>query len=185
MSLAALGLTMSDRIEHTSESDGIMQCRYMAAAYPSLTGDESCSEHEHNAPTFALARALTEAIQEAEPTDEQIGWALDDAAAIIGDFDPAPLTWTVTKPQISRETGIDFTFEVNGIDYIVQPSGDGEIQHPISREEFDSWFEDDDGWDDEDEDCQHEWELRSEHDLWVCAWCSAEVTSPPGQQSTP
>lgn len=37
-------------------------------------------------------------------------------------------------------------------------------------------------WDGDDEDtCQHEWELRSEHDLWVCAWCQAEVTSPPGQ----
>lgn len=30
-----------------------------------------------------------------------------------------------------------------------------------------------------EDECQHEWELRSEHDLWVCAWCSAEVTSPP------
>lgn len=33
---------------------------------------------------------------------------------------------------------------------------------------------------DEDDSCQHEWELRSEHDLWVCAWCQTEVTSPPG-----
>jgi hypothetical protein len=32
---------------------------------------------------------------------------------------------------------------------------------------------------DGDEDCQHEWELRSEHDSWVCAWCQAETTTPP------
>lgn len=37
---------------------------------------------------------------------------------------------------------------------------------------------------DDDARCQHEWELRSEHDLWVCAWCQAETTAPsipPGQ----
>ena len=39
---------------------------------------------------------------------------------------------------------------------------------------LDAW-EDDDS---EDENCQHEWELRSEHDTWVCAWCQAETTTP-------
>lgn len=41
-------------------------------------------------------------------------------------------------------------------------------------------------WDEDDADggCQHEWELRSEHDLWVCAWCSAEVTSPSGESKS-
>ena len=41
---------------------------------------------------------------------------------------------------------------------------------------------------DEQDECQHEWELRSEHDTWVCCWCDAETTSPeqhtsPGQRS--
>ena len=31
---------------------------------------------------------------------------------------------------------------------------------------------------DEQDECQHEWELRSEHDTWVCCWCDAETTSP-------
>lgn len=35
------------------------------------------------------------------------------------------------------------------------------------------------------DDCQHEWELRSEHDSWVCAWCQSESTYPPGEPTFP
>lgn len=44
------------------------------------------------------------------------------------------------------------------------------------RRPFDARQIDDDA---DDEDCQHEWELCSEHDTWVCAWCQAETTLPP------
>lgn len=40
-------------------------------------------------------------------------------------------------------------------------------------------------WDDEDDECQHEWELRSEHDTWVCAWCQAETTAPVSRPTRP
>ena len=73
------------------------QCRYMRAAYPTLDAVDTCSEHRHDAPTFALARALAEVFQQPDPDDERIGWFLDDAAAVIDDFDPAPLSWTVTS----------------------------------------------------------------------------------------
>lgn len=141
------------------------QCRYMAAAYPTLDADESCSEHRHDATTFALARAMASVFQQLDPTDEQIGWCLDDAAAVVDDFDSAPLSWTVTEPEVTREAGLDFTLTVNGVDYVVQQS-EGEPSHPVSRTEWESWTA--------EAGCAHDWTLRPESDTHVCEICGEE-----------
>lgn len=160
----------------SAEKGATAKCRFMAAAYPTLDVEDTCTEHRHDAPTFALAEAMAKAFQDPNPSDEQIGWLLNDAAAVVDDFDPAPLSWAVTKPRMTREVGLDFTLTINGIEYVIQEndSGGHVESHPVSREEWESWLDDDA----DDEDCQHEWELRSEHDSWVCAWCQAETTSP-------
>jgi hypothetical protein len=125
------------------------QCRYMHAAYPSLTAEDSCSEHRHDAPTFALARAMAVAFQQPDPTDEQIGWCLDDAAEVVDDFDPAPLSWTVTPPELTREAGLDWTLTINGAEYVIQQndSGGHVVVHPVSREQWDIWMTEAEGSD--------------------------------------
>lgn len=125
----------------------VQQCRYMKAAYPTLDAGDTCSEHRHDAPTFALARAMAVGFQQPEPTDEQVGWFLDDAAAVIDDFDPAPLIWTVTEMEVTREAGLDWTLTINGIDYVMQEndSGGHVVTHPVSRSQWQSWMDEADG----------------------------------------
>ena len=118
------------------------KCRYMEAAYPDLDAEDTCEEHRHDEPTFALARAFAVAFQETEePTLEQVAWFLNDAGAVIGDFDPAPLNWTVTQTELTRESGLEFTFTINGIEYVLQTndSGGHVESHPLSRTTWDEW----------------------------------------------
>lgn len=118
------------------------KCRYMEAAYPDIDAEDTCTEHRHDAPTFALARAFAIAFQETEePTAEQVAWFLDDAGAVVGDFDPAPLVWTVTQTELTREVGLEATFTINGIDYVIQENNSGGhvVCHPLSRTTWDEW----------------------------------------------
>jgi hypothetical protein len=137
------------------------KCRYMQAAYPTLDADDTCSEHRHDEQTFALARAMATAFQQPDPTDEQVGWCMDDAAAVVDDFDPTPDAWVVTQPEVTDEVGLDFTLSVNGVPYVVQPS-EWEPSHPVSRAQWEAW---------EDEDCDHDWIIRPESDTRVCEFC--------------
>lgn len=130
---------MTVRNEGPAENAVSGQCRFMAAAYPAL-GAESCTEHPHDEPTFALARAFAVACQSPDPTDEQVGWMLDDAAAVVDDFDPVPAAWVVTEPQLTTEVGLDFTLTVNGEPYVIQQS-EWEPSHPLSRAQWDKWTE--------------------------------------------
>jgi hypothetical protein len=140
------------------------QCDYMRAAYPSLDAEDTCSEHRHDDPTFTLARAMAVAFQQPDPTDEQIGWCMDDAAAVVDDFDPTPDSWTVTEPEVTDEAGLDFTLSINGRPYVVQPS-EWEPSRPVSRAQWEAW---------QDEDCDHDWTIRPESDTRVCEFCGAE-----------
>lgn len=136
----------------------------MAAAYPTLDAEDTCTEHRHDEQTFALARALAVAAQDSNPTDEQIAWLLNDAAAVVDDFDPTPDSWVATEPQIAEVPGLDFTLTINGREYVVQESGQEET-HPVSLAQWHEW---------QDEDCDHDWEIRPESDTRVCLYCGAE-----------
>lgn len=140
------------------------QCRYMQAAYPTLDAEDTCSEHRHDEPTFALARAMAAAFQQPAPTDEQIGWCLDNAAAVVDDFNPPPWAWSVTAPELTDEPGLEFTLWINSHEYVLQPSEWGPSR-PVSREQWREW---------QDEDCDHDWTLRPESDTRVCEMCGAE-----------
>ena len=125
----------------------------MQAAYPELDAEDTCSQHRHDEPTFALARALAVACQGTEaPDDEQVAWFLDDAGAVVDDFEfpngprrlctPRwPSTWTVTslgEPEYDDELGeptllgIDHRLQINGVEYVV-PESEWEPSHPVRR----------------------------------------------------
>lgn len=142
------------------------KCRYMEAAYPSLDAADTCgtADHRHDEHTFALARAFAVACQDPDPSDEQIGWFLEDAAAVIDDFAPSTVEWTVTPFEPSDIVGLESTFEINGRPYVLQPS-EQEPSHPVSLTRWHEW---------EDEDCAHDWEIRPESDTRVCLDCGAE-----------
>lgn len=121
------------------------QCKFLAAAYPTLDADDTCAEHRHDWATFGLAQAMATTFQQHDPTDEQVGWFMDDAAAVVDDFDPEPIKWTVTEMDLTREAGLDWTFTINGIEYVMQEndSGGHVTTHPVSRAQWDEWTADD------------------------------------------
>lgn len=116
------------------------KCRFMQAAYPELDAEDTCSDHRHDDQTFALARALAVVCQDPDPSDEQIGWLIDDAA-VVDDFDPVPAEWTLTPPEMGEKAnryGVDFTLTINGVDYVV-PVSEWEPSHPVSLAEWRTW----------------------------------------------
>jgi len=82
-------------------------CRYCLAAYPILfeNGDASSCEFEHRDEQriYDLAIAMARVFQQREPTDEQVAWFLEDADAVVDDFDPVPVRWRVRKLPDSDE----------------------------------------------------------------------------------
>jgi hypothetical protein len=68
-------------------------CKYCLAAYPILyEGGETTAcewEHRDEQRVYDLAAAMARAFQPRPNTDEQIGWFLQDADAVVDDFGPA------------------------------------------------------------------------------------------------
>ena len=100
-------------------------CRYCKAAYPILfeDGDVTSCEwtHRDEQRIYDLATAMARVFQQPSPTDEQVGWFLDDANAVVDDFDPAPEKWRIRRlPQNSYDE-FDCWFRVNDVTYVVQP----------------------------------------------------------------
>lgn len=123
------------------------QCKFIRAAYPTMVNDDlMCAQHRHEPRVFDLARAMAVAFQNPTPSDEQIAWFLDDADAVVDDFDPTPDDWSVTPLEPTREAGLDGTLTINGEPYVVQAS-DWEPAHPVKRSTYVEWV----GEDDEDE----------------------------------
>lgn len=124
----------------------IEQCVYMRAAYPTLSGDESCSEHRHEPQVFALARALAIEFQKPEPSDEQIAWFLDDADTVIDDFESAPNQWPTEWAITGHRTmpkelhGITDLFKINGVEYVLQEA-EWEPSHPVKLSTYRSWHD--------------------------------------------
>lgn len=125
------------------------KCKYLQAAYPDLDAEETCSGHRHDEPTFALATAMAKAFQGPDPSDEQIGWCMEDASAVVDDFKPAPETWEVSEPELTTEAGLEFTLTINGAEYVIQPS-EWEPSHPVSRTTWDQWQREANGDEDHD-----------------------------------
>ena len=101
-------------------------CKYCLAAYPILfeDGDVTACEWEHrdDSRVYALAAAMARIFQPRPNTDEQIGWFLQDADAVVDDFDPPPAKWKLRKlPDGNFE--FDARFRINDVTYVLQSGG--------------------------------------------------------------
>jgi hypothetical protein len=120
----------------------LVQCSYMAAAYPTLDADDTCHSHRHEDRVVALARAMAVEFQRPEPSDEQIAWFLDDADAVIDDFAPAPEAWEITDhvTMPNEPPGIVDRFRINGVEYVLQDA-EWEPARPVRLTTYLSWIE--------------------------------------------
>jgi hypothetical protein len=105
-------------------------CKYCLAAYPILFegGDVTACEWEHrdDPRVYALAAAMARVFQPRPVTDEKIGWFLQDADAVVDDFDPVPEKWKVRKLPDTRYDDFVVRFRINDVTY-VQQDGKGYI----------------------------------------------------------
>ena len=127
-------------------SAGSRPCRYCIAAWEGfapgsgiLPGATDCEwTHRDDPRVYALAAAMAAVFQHRPPTDEQTGWFLDDADAVIDDFDPPPAKWRVrTLPPDSSE--FDFRFRINDVTYVIQAGGHKEKVLPVRLATLRSW----------------------------------------------
>jgi hypothetical protein len=101
-------------------------CKFCLAAYPILfeDGDVSSCEFEHRDEqrVYDLAAAMARVFQPRPNTDEQIAWFLQDADAIVDDFNPVPAKWRLRKlPDGSDEFAA--RFRVNDVTYVIEDGG--------------------------------------------------------------
>ena len=120
------------------------QCRYHAAAYPELDARDTCDDHRDDPRLYDLARAFAVACgHHPEPSDDVIGWFIEDAEAVIDDFSPEMTAWVVTTPTPPSEEEsfqLDFTLTINGEAYVIQQS-EWESARPVKRSTWESWLE--------------------------------------------
>lgn len=107
-------------------SETARPCRYCVAAYDSDA--EMCGfAHEQPAEVLApLALAMARMFQTRHPSDEQVGWFMEDASAVADFFDPLPDEWTLRKMRPGRSDEFTARFSVNGVTYVVE-NGEGHI----------------------------------------------------------
>jgi hypothetical protein len=99
-------------------------CRYCLAAYPILfeEGDTTPCEWEHrdDPRVYDLATAMARLFQQRNPTDEQIGWFLSDADAVVDDFEPVPGKWRLRKLPDNRYDEFVARFRINDVTYVLR-----------------------------------------------------------------
>jgi hypothetical protein len=103
-------------------------CRYCTANYGEYADDEMCEmTHQRPADEVApLATALARIFQDRNPTDQQVGYFMQDADEVIGDFDPIPEKWRVRKLPMSESDEFIQRFRINDVTYVVE-DGEGYI----------------------------------------------------------
>jgi len=112
-------------------------CRYCLAAYPTVA-DEVCEyTHRDEQRVYDLATAMAALFQPRPVTDEHVGWFVDDADAVVDDFDPAPAKWRLRKlPDDFSE--FDCRFRINDVTYVVRP-GEKEKVPPVRLSTLRAW----------------------------------------------
>ena len=103
-------------------------CRYCRANHGEYADAEMCEmTHQRPADEVApLATALARIFQARNPTDEHIGWFMQDADEVIGDFDPTPDKWRVRKLPQSEDDEFLHRFRINDVTYVIE-DGEGYI----------------------------------------------------------
>ena len=99
-------------------------CKFCLAAYPILfeDGDVTACEWEHrdDPRVYALAAAMARIFQPRPNTDEQVAWFLQDADAVVDDFDPAPEKWRIRKLPLGGSGEFVMRFRINDVTYVIQ-----------------------------------------------------------------
>ena len=121
------------------------KCRYMEAAYPTLTALDTCLDHAHTSQVFALALEMARAFQPTPTSDERIAWFLDDAHQIVRDFPKGTNDWDVAElndavDDVGDSLPVDAHFTVNGVEYVT-PESLWEPTTPVRRDAWEKWFE--------------------------------------------
>jgi len=123
--------------------DGNRPCRYCKAAYPILfeDGETTACEwtHRDDPRIYDLATAMARVFQQRNPTDEQVAWFLDDADAVVDDFDPAPDKWRIRKLPQNNYEEFDCRFRINEVTYVIQAGGNKEKVLPVRLSTLRGW----------------------------------------------
>jgi hypothetical protein len=96
------------------------------------------AKHRDDQRVYALAIAMARVFQQRNPTDEQVAWFLDDADAVVDDFDPAPEKWRVRKLPETRYDEFDCRLRINDVTYVI-PAGGKEKSYPVPLATYRGW----------------------------------------------
>jgi hypothetical protein len=103
-------------------------CKYCLAAYPILFEDGETADcewtHRDEPRIYALATAMARVFQPRPVTDEKIGWFLQDADAVVDDFDPVPGKWRIRKLPDARYDDFVMRFRINEVTYVCRDGKD-------------------------------------------------------------
>lgn len=92
-------------------------CAYCTATGWDAWGEVGCGHDERHA---TVARLIAEICQQPNPTDEQIGWFMDDAEAVVSE---GVTTYSVNQSN-DGEYGDDFHVWINGVHYWTGPGNE-------------------------------------------------------------
>lgn len=110
---------------------------------PILPTPEDCeTTHRDDPRVYALAEAMAKVMQNRKPSDEQIGWFLEDADDVVDDFEPAPEKWRVRKLPTSDndyDQGIEVRLRINDITYVGLEGGKDSRGSVVKLSTFRSW----------------------------------------------
>lgn len=108
-------------------------CQFCRAAYGADA--EMCEfSHRQSVEVVApLATAMARLFQDRNPSDEQIGWFMEDASAVVEDFDPLPEKWRLRRLPDTKYDGFVARFRINDVTYVIE-DGEGHIPPvPLAR----------------------------------------------------
>lgn len=110
-------------------------CRYCIAAYEFDAAD--CEAvHRDEQRIYDLAEAMAKLFQARHPSDEQVGWFLEDADAVVDDFDPTPDRWRLRRLPNRFEQFVA-RFRINDVTYVIE-DGEG-YSPPVRLSTFRQW----------------------------------------------
>jgi len=116
-------------------------CRFCIAAYPTIAAEICDDDYHRDTPAlYDLATAMAAVFQHRPPTDEQVGWFVDDAEAVIGDFGPLPERWRVRRLPDNDYDEFDCRFRVNDVTYVVQEGGKDCKALPVRLSTWRQWM---------------------------------------------
>ena len=97
-------------------------CQFCVAAWGQETAEAVCQDHDER--VQSVARQIAERIHGPTPTDEQIGWFMEDGQIVVASIPEGELTVTRYEDRTMRMTVSGHQFRVDdegGLTYIRGP----------------------------------------------------------------